>query len=118
MERGGVEIVIKSKEVGYSHKHAQFSVLAKLEINKDYNKEAFIKATVKQLWHCSSWVSITEVGNNLCMDIFQKESDMKEIIAKAPWFFNKRLILQKRSHGDTSPSDVKFHNAQFWICFF
>lgn len=47
MERGGVEIVIKSKEVGYSHKHAQFSVLAKLEINKDYNKEAFIKATVK-----------------------------------------------------------------------
>lgn len=43
---------------------------------------------------------------------------MKEIIAKGPWFFNKRLILQKISHGDTSSSDVKFHNAQFWICFF
>ena len=40
-----VEMVIKSKEVAYSQKHAQFSVLAKLQISKDYNKEAF-KATV------------------------------------------------------------------------
>ncbi|KAL0002388.1 hypothetical protein SO802_016169 [Lithocarpus litseifolius] len=43
---------------------------------------------------------------------------MEEIIAKGPWSFNKRLILQKRFHGDTCPSDVKFHNAQFWICVF
>ena len=43
---------------------------------------------------------------------------MEEIIAKGPWSFNKRLSLQKRFHGDTSPSDVKFQNAQFWICVF
>ena len=43
---------------------------------------------------------------------------MEEIIAKGPWSFNNRLILQKRFHGDTSPSGVKFHNAQFWICVF
>jgi len=42
---------------------------------------------------------------------------MEEIIAKGPWSFNNRLILQKRFHGDTSPSGVKFHNAQFGFVF-
>ena len=55
IDRGGVEIVIKLKEVAYSQRRAQFSVLVKLQINKNYNKEAF-KATIRQLWRCSSGV--------------------------------------------------------------
>ena len=107
-------MVIKSKEVAYSQMRAQFSVLVKLQINKDYNKEAF-KAIVRRLLRCLSGVSITEVGNNLYMATFDKGSEMEEIIAKGPWPFNKCFILLKRLHGDTSPFDVKFPNAYFWI---
>ena len=42
-------MVVKSKEVVFSLKQAQFDVLAKLQINKDYKKEA-LKATVRRLW--------------------------------------------------------------------
>ena len=42
-------MVVKSKEAVYSYKQAQFDVLAKLQINKDYNKEVF-KANVRRLW--------------------------------------------------------------------
>ena len=101
------ELVIKSNEVAYSQHKAKFNLLVKLRINKDYNREAF-KATLRQLWRCQHGVSIKEVMVNLYLAIFTEECDMKEIIAKGPWSFDKRRILFKRFHGDISPSGVKF----------
>jgi len=90
----GGETLIKSKEVTCSQKRAQFNLLVKLQINKDYNKEAF-KATLRQLWRCSRGVSINDVGNNLYLAIFERESNLVDIIAKSPWPFDKQLILLK-----------------------
>ena len=111
-EKEGGKMLIKSKEVTYSQKQAQFSLLVKLQINKDYNKEAF-KATLRQLWRCSHGVSINDVGNNLYLAIFEEESNLEEIITKSPWSFDKYLFLLKHFHGDMSPCDVKFKHASF-----
>ena len=58
-EKGAM--VIKSDEVAFSQKQAQFSLLIKLQTNKEYSKEAS-KSTLYQLWHCSHGVNNIEVG--------------------------------------------------------
>ena len=43
---------------------------------------------------------------------------MIEELDRSPWFFDKRLILLKRSNGDVSPSNVYFQHSPFLIQFF
>ena len=62
-EEKGV-VVVKSEEVARSKKQAQFSLLFKLQTNKDFNKEA-LKSTLHQLWWCFHGVTIKEFGSNL-----------------------------------------------------
>ena len=63
--------------------------LSKLQINEDYNKEAF-KSTIQQLWLCPHGVTIREVGNNLFLAIFIKEENTIEDQDKGPWSFDKK----------------------------
>ena len=40
---------------------------------------------------------------------------MIEELDRSLWFFDKRLILLKRSNGDVSPSNVYFQHSPFLI---
>lgn len=109
-------MVVSSQEEAFSKQQAQFSLLLKLQINKD-NKEAF-KSTVQQLWYYSHGVTIREVGNNLFLTIFVKEKNINEVQEKSPWSFDKRLILLKYFNCNLSPNNVTFQHSPFWICVF
>ena len=111
-EEKGV-LAVNSREVALSKQQTQFSILFKLQINKDFNKQAF-KSTIQQLWRGSYGVTIKEVGNNLFLAIFANEEDMVEVLEKSPWSFDKRLLLQ-RFNGDLNPSKVIFQRSSFWI---
>ena len=70
---------ISFQEVALSKQQIQFSILFKLKINKDYNKEAF-KSTIQHLWLCPHGVIIREVGNNLFLAIFIRENTIEDFI--------------------------------------
>ena len=54
-------------------------------------------------------------GNNLYLPIFEREDNPEKIIAKAPWSFDKQLILLKHFHSDISPYvKIKLGNW-FWL---
>ena len=74
-EKGVIEI--KSHEMALSKKHAQVSILFKLQTNKEFNKEAF-KSTIYQLWHYSHSLTIKEVSANLFLAIFVTKKKKKK----------------------------------------
>ena len=85
---------VNAQDVARSKEQAQFSLLFKLQTNRDFNKEAF-KSTIQQLWRGSQRLSIKEVGNNLFLTIFDTEEHMNDILDTSPWSFDKRLVLKK-----------------------
>nr|POE69175.1 hypothetical protein CFP56_66332 [Quercus suber] len=112
-EEKGV-MTVESHVVAASKTQAQFSILFKLQTNRDFNKEAF-KATCGNLWRGSQGVTIKEVGQNLFLAIFGSEEQLEVILNKRPWTFEKKLILMKRFSGDINPALVTFHSSPFWI---
>ena len=114
-EKGVLEV--NSQEVAISKQYAQFSILFKLQSNKDFNKEAF-KSTIQKLWRGSRGVTIKKVGNNLFLAIFVSKEDMVEALDRSPWSFDRSLILLKRFNGDLSPGNVSFQYSPFWIWVF
>lgn len=114
-EKGVLEV--SYQEVAISKQHAKFSILFKLQSNKDFNKEAY-KLTIQKLWRGSHGIIIKEVGNNLFLAIFVSEEDMVEVLNRSLWFFHRRLILLKRINGDLSPGNVSVQYSPFWIWVF
>ena len=112
-EEKGV-LAVSSQEVALSKDHAQFSILFKLQSTKDFNKKAF-KSTIQKLWRGLHGVTIKEVGSNLFLAIFVREEDMKKVLDKSPWSFDRKLILLKRFHEDLSLGNVAFQYSPFWI---
>ena len=86
-EEKGV-LSVNSQNVAQSKEQAQFSLLFRLQTNKDFNKEAF-KSTLQQLWRGPNWVTIKEVGSNLFLAIFVTKERMNDVLDKSPWSFDK-----------------------------
>ena len=108
---------MESSEVAISKQQAQFGFLFKLQTTKDFNKEAF-KATCVNLWRSSQGVTIKEVRQNLFLAIFGSKERFTVVFDKSPWSFDKRLIMMKRFHGDSSPANITFRHFPFWIRIF
>ncbi|KAF3957648.1 hypothetical protein CMV_017358 [Castanea mollissima] len=105
---------VNSQVVARSKEQAQFSLLFRLQTNRDFNKEAF-KFTIQQLWRGSHRITIKEVGNNLFLAIFGTEEHMNDILDKSLWSFDKRLVLLKCFTSDVSSENVTFQRSPFWI---
>ncbi|KAK9998270.1 hypothetical protein SO802_017873 [Lithocarpus litseifolius] len=112
-EEKGV-LSVNAQDVARSKEQAQFSLLFKLQTNREFNKEAF-KSTIQQLWRGSQRVSIKEVGNNLFLAIFDTDEHMNDILDRSPWSFDKRLVMLKRFTNDVSSENVTFQRSPFWI---
>ena len=110
-------MAVEASKVAISKQKAQFSILFKLQTTKDFNKEAF-KATCVNLWRSSQGVTIKEVRQNLFLAIFGSEEHLTIVLDKSPQSFDKRLIMMKRFHSDSSPANVTFCHSSFWIRIF
>ena len=87
-----------------------------MHTTKDFNKEAF-KATCVNLWHSSQGVTIKE-SDKIFLAIFGSEEHLTIVLDRSPCSFDKRLIMMKRFHGDSSPANVTFCHSPFWIHIF
>ncbi|KAL0013704.1 hypothetical protein SO802_000773 [Lithocarpus litseifolius] len=113
-EEEKVVLSVNAQDVAQSKEQAQFSLLFKLQTNREFNKEAF-KSTIQQLWRGSQRVSIKEVGNNLFLAIFDTKEHMNDILDRSPWSFDKRLVMLKCFTNDVSSENVTFQRSPFWI---
>jgi len=109
--------IVEASEVTGSKQQAQYSILFKLQTNKEFNKEAF-KATCGDLWRFDQGVTIREVGQILSIAVFGSEDHLMTVLDKSPWSFDKKLILMKRFLDDSSPAKVTFSHSPFWIHIF
>lgn len=115
-EERGV-LVVEAHDVAVSKQQAKFSILFKLQTNRDFNKDAF-KSTCANLWHASHGVNIKEVGQNLFLAIFVSKEHLEVVFDKDPWSFDKKLILMKRFCRDVNLAKVTFTHSAFWILIF
>ena len=103
---------MEASEVVGSKQQAKYSILFKLQTNKEFNKEVF-KATRGDLWRLNHGVTIREVGQNLFIAVFGLKDHLMTVIDKSPWSFDKKLILMKHFLDDSSPANVTFSHSPF-----
>ena len=103
---------MEASEVAGSKQQAKYSILFKLQTNKEFNKEVF-KATRGDLWRLNQGVTIREVGQNLFIAVFGLKDHLMTVIDKSPWSFDKKLILMKHFLDDSSPANVTFSHSPF-----
>ncbi|KAL8543019.1 hypothetical protein ACS0TY_003771 [Phlomoides rotata] len=56
-----------------------------------------------------------EIDKNLFSFHFNTETDMKKVLDREPWYFEKNmLVLKELGHG-TQPAAVKLNSTAFWV---
>lgn len=82
--------------------------------NRAFNAFGLLEA-MKKAMNPPSGFTAKEIGKNLFSFHFKSGRDMKAIIAREPWHFDKNILMLKELGGDEQPSSLKFENTAFWI---
>jgi hypothetical protein len=94
--------------------HGKNCVVGKLIADHQVSKET-IKTTLLRWWRLSGTLSFKVLGENLFLVEFTDEDDKKRVLEGKPWVFEGNLFLIEDFDGRTSPADLIFEHAAFWI---
>jgi hypothetical protein len=89
-------------------------VVGKLIADHQVSKET-IKTTLLRWWRISKTLSFKVLGDNLFLVEFTNEGDKRRVLEGSPWGFESSLFLVEDFDGHTSPSELTFDHAAFWI---
>jgi hypothetical protein len=89
-------------------------VVGKLIADHQVGKET-IKKSLLRWWKISDTISFKVLGENLFLVEFITEEDKKRVLDGRPWGFEGGLFLIEDFDGRTSPSELTFEKAAFWI---
>jgi hypothetical protein len=89
-------------------------VVGKLIADHQVSKET-IKKSLLRWWKISDTISFKVLGENLFLVEFITEEDKKRVLDGRPWGFEGGLFLIEDFDGRTSPSELTFEKAAFWI---
>nr|POE51275.1 uncharacterized protein CFP56_65281 [Quercus suber] len=68
------------------------------------------------------WVTMEEMAPSYTSERWVfftgDEEHLTIVLDRSPRSFEKRLIMMRRFHGDSSPANVTFHHSPFWIRIF
>lgn len=59
--------------------------------------------------------TVREIGKNLFSFQFKTEIDMKEVLSREPWHFDKNVLMLKELGAGEQPLDISFETTLFWI---
>ncbi|MBA0800028.1 hypothetical protein Gohar_010497 [Gossypium harknessii] len=74
-----------------------------------------LKNTLADLWHPLRGVSITEMENKRILFQFYSEIDLKRVLDRFSWFFNRHHIIFHRLVGGEEPNSVTLWHMVFWV---
>ncbi|KAL5803418.1 hypothetical protein ACOSQ4_031723 [Xanthoceras sorbifolium] len=89
-------------------------LVGKIFSRKKVNREAFC-GTIEQIWGTVGRVEIEMVGDNVFVFHFQSLEDKAMVWSRAPWHFDKNLIVLEKPVGPGAISQLKFKFSEFWI---
>lgn len=68
-----------------------------------------------RLWGGDKGVTISDVEDNRFLVRFLCEEDLKRILDREPWEFDKSLIVMGRVQDTDSVTDVDMSTSKFWV---
>jgi hypothetical protein len=89
-------------------------VVGKLFVDHIVSKET-IKKELLTWWKLLGTISFKILGENLFLIEFTSEEDKGRVLEGRPWVFEGSLFLIEDFDGCTSPAELSFDKAAFWI---
>jgi hypothetical protein len=114
MEEENSGVSLETAEIESLVSRGKFCLIGKLLVERVVTKE-FYKAPLLRAWRPTGEVFIRVVGENMFVAEFEKEWDKSRIMEGRPWLFDGNLVSLAEFDGLTSPGDMDFDKAAFWV---
>ncbi|XP_059454891.1 uncharacterized protein LOC132185085 [Corylus avellana] len=108
------EVEIQAGDVTKVINRGQLCIVGKLMSERVVSKES-IKTTLKRWWRLTGTMSFKVIGGNLFLIEFEKANDKMRVLEGRPWVFEGNLFLVEDFDGRSSPTDIRFDKAAFWV---
>ena len=92
-------------------------IIGKLVSDRYVSKET-IKSTLQRGWKSTGTMTFKVLGENLFIVEFENERDKKRVLKGRPWVFEGALFLVEDYDDRTTPTNINFDKASFWIRMF
>jgi hypothetical protein len=89
-------------------------LVGKLVADHLVSKEAILTSLLRG-WKPSKTPTFTVLGDNLFLVEFTDENDKISVLEGRPWVFEGNLFAVEDYDGLTTPSDISFDKAAFWV---
>jgi hypothetical protein len=114
LEEEDEEVDILEEEVHSVAARGQLYVVGKLIGDKYVSKET-LKTALVRWWRPEKSVCFKVLGENLFLIEFEKSEDKKKVLDGCPWAFKGDLFLVEDFTGQSSPTEISFDRASFWV---
>ncbi|KAL8520178.1 hypothetical protein ACS0TY_010918 [Phlomoides rotata] len=81
---------------------------------KQFNSFGFLEA-MKRAMAPTRGFEAREIGNNLFSFQFNSEDDMRAVLAREPWHFDKSVVMLQELNRGSQPSTITLTHAAFWV---
>jgi hypothetical protein len=88
--------------------------MGKLVAERMVSKET-IKISLMRWWRIKGTATFSVLGENLFLVEFELAKDKTRVLEAGSWDFEGKLFLVVDFDGRTSPSEIAFNKASFWV---
>ncbi|KAL8496970.1 hypothetical protein ACS0TY_020595 [Phlomoides rotata] len=81
---------------------------------KPFNSFGLLEA-MKKVMNLTKGFTAKEIGKNLFSFQFNYVADMREVLDREPWHFDKHILLLKELGRGEQPSSISFEKTAFWV---
>jgi hypothetical protein len=89
-------------------------LISRLLSEQRVQKEAF-QIMMSRLWQTPASETFKEIHDNLWLLEFANESDKRRNKEGRPWLFDRSVLVLKEVDDSTSPFQMDFTKALFWV---
>jgi hypothetical protein len=113
-EGGIIELEIRPWSVEVVVSRGKFCLVGKLLTERYVGKE-IIKRTLIKGWRPSEHMTFKVLGDNMFILEFANKWDEARVLEGRPWIFKGILISVEHFDGLSSPFEIVFEQAKFWV---
>ncbi|KAL8470414.1 hypothetical protein ACS0TY_033045 [Phlomoides rotata] len=101
-------------ELGVGEEVSTKCIIAKVFTNRQFNAFGFLEAMKREMAPAGGFEAL-EIGKNLFSFQFKTEGDMRAVLAREPWHFDKNVVMIEELKSGTQPSSFELKHAAFWV---
>ncbi|KAL8545825.1 hypothetical protein ACS0TY_005807 [Phlomoides rotata] len=93
---------------------SSWCLVGKVLTNKPLNAFGFLES-MKRAMAPTGGFAAREIDKNLFSFQFNSEMDLRAVLEREPWHFDKNVLVLKEFGRGQQPADVNFNSAAFWV---